>query len=50
VAETAAFLSLVRDGGESPCPPESALEALRVAVACDRSRAEGRPVAMAEVT
>jgi myo-inositol 2-dehydrogenase / D-chiro-inositol 1-dehydrogenase len=46
--ETAAF-ELVRGGGESPCPPESALEALRVAVACDISRAEGRPVAMAEV-
>ena len=45
-----AFLGLVRDGGESPCPPESALEALRVAVACDLSRAEGRPVAMTEVT
>jgi myo-inositol 2-dehydrogenase/D-chiro-inositol 1-dehydrogenase len=49
-AETEAFMSLVRDGGgASPCPPESALEALRVAVACDRSRAEGRPVAMSEV-
>ncbi len=47
--ETAAFLDLVRDGGESPCPPESALEALRVAVACDRSRAEGRAVSMDEV-
>ena len=47
--ETAAFVDLVRVGGESPCPPESALEALRVAVACDISRAEGRPVAMAEV-
>jgi myo-inositol 2-dehydrogenase / D-chiro-inositol 1-dehydrogenase len=48
--ETAAFVELARDGGESPCPPESALEALRVAVACDISRAEGRPVAMGEVT
>ena len=48
--ETAAFVELVRDGGESPCPPESALEALRVAVACDISRAEGRPVAIDEVT
>ena len=47
--ETAAFVGLVREGGESPCPPESALEALRVAVACDVSRAGGRPVAMAEV-
>src|SRR3954469_11266297 len=48
-AETGAFLALVRDGGESPCPPESALEALRVAVACDTSRAEGRPIPMDEV-
>jgi myo-inositol 2-dehydrogenase/D-chiro-inositol 1-dehydrogenase len=48
--ETAAFVALVRDGGESPCPPESALEALRVAVACDISRSEGRPAAVAEVT
>ena len=47
--ETAAFAALVRDGGESPCPPESALEALRVAVACDISRAEGRPVSMDDV-
>jgi myo-inositol 2-dehydrogenase / D-chiro-inositol 1-dehydrogenase len=48
-AETDAFVGLVRDGGDSPCPPESALEALRVAEACERSRAEGRPVAMEEV-
>ena len=47
--ETQAFLALVRDGGESPCPPESALEALRVAVACDLSRAERRPVSIADV-
>jgi myo-inositol 2-dehydrogenase/D-chiro-inositol 1-dehydrogenase len=44
-AETDAFLALVRDGGESACPPESALEALRIAEACERSRAEGRAVA-----
>ena len=47
--ETAAFAELVRSGGDSPCPPESALEALRVAVACDRSRSQGRPVFMADV-
>jgi myo-inositol 2-dehydrogenase/D-chiro-inositol 1-dehydrogenase len=46
VAETAAFVALVCDGGDSACPPEAALEALRVAEACDRSRAEGRPVAV----
>ena len=43
-AETEAFVGLVRDGGPSPCPPAAALEALRVAVACDRSRASGEPV------
>jgi myo-inositol 2-dehydrogenase/D-chiro-inositol 1-dehydrogenase len=48
-AETAAFLAFARDGGESPCPPAAALEALRVAVACDRSRSTGRSVAVAEV-
>ena len=47
--ETEAFLALVRNGGQSACPPESALEALRVAVACDISRAEGRPVSMASL-
>ena len=46
VAETGAFLRLVREGGESACPPETALQALRIAEACDRSRAEGRPVAV----
>jgi myo-inositol 2-dehydrogenase / D-chiro-inositol 1-dehydrogenase len=46
VAETEAFLRLVREGGESACPPETALQALRIAEACDRSRAEGRPVAV----
>lgn len=48
-AETEAFVAFVRDGGASPCPPSAALEALRIAVACDRSRAEGRPVALSEV-
>lgn len=48
-AETDAFVALVRDGGESPCPPETALEALRVAVACEVSRTEGRPVAPVEI-
>jgi myo-inositol 2-dehydrogenase/D-chiro-inositol 1-dehydrogenase len=45
-AETDAFVALARNGGESPCPPATALEALRVAVACERSRAEGRPIAL----
>jgi myo-inositol 2-dehydrogenase/D-chiro-inositol 1-dehydrogenase len=33
----------------NPCPGREALEALRVAVACDRSLAERRPVEVAEV-
>ena len=45
-AETEAFLKLVREGGQSACPPETALQALRIAEACDRSRAEGRAVAV----
>ena len=44
VAETEAFVKLVREGGESPCSPLDALAALEVAVACDRSRATGLPV------
>ena len=44
VAETEAFVTLVREGGESPCSPHDALVALEVAVACDRSRATGLPV------
>ena len=44
VAETEAFVTLVREGGESPCSPSDALAALEVAVACDRSLATGAPV------
>jgi myo-inositol 2-dehydrogenase/D-chiro-inositol 1-dehydrogenase len=48
-AETDAFLEVVRGSRENPCPGGEALEALRIAVACDRSLAERRPVALAEV-
>jgi myo-inositol 2-dehydrogenase/D-chiro-inositol 1-dehydrogenase len=34
---------------ENPSPPASAMEALRVAVACEVSRKEGRPVRVAEI-
>ncbi len=44
VAETEAFMTLVREGGESPCSPLDALAALEIAVACDRSRKTGLPV------
>jgi myo-inositol 2-dehydrogenase / D-chiro-inositol 1-dehydrogenase len=48
-AELRAWLEFVRGERENPCPGVAALHALRVAIACDRSRAEGRPVAVEEV-
>ena len=48
-AELRAFLELVEGRRANPCPGEEALAALRVAVACDRSLAERRPVDLAEV-
>lgn len=50
VAEMAAFTALVADGGPSPCTISDALMAFVLAEACDRSRREGRPVMVAEVT
>jgi myo-inositol 2-dehydrogenase / D-chiro-inositol 1-dehydrogenase len=47
--EMAAFVEVAEGRRENPCTPEDALEALRVAVACDLSRAEHRPVQLAEV-
>lgn len=48
-AEIDAWLRLVAGEESNPCPGEEALEALRVAIACDRSRAEKRPVRIEEV-
>ena len=48
-AELAAFAALVANGGPSPCTAIDAVEAFYVAEACDRSRREHRPVAIAEV-
>jgi myo-inositol 2-dehydrogenase/D-chiro-inositol 1-dehydrogenase len=48
-AEMDAFVEVATGRRESPCTVWDALEALRVAVACDRARAEHRPVALAEV-
>jgi myo-inositol 2-dehydrogenase/D-chiro-inositol 1-dehydrogenase len=48
-AEMGAFVDVALGRRETPCSVQDALEALRVAVACDRSRAEHRPVALAEV-
>ena len=48
-AEMKAFVALVRGEIENPCPARESLPALRVALACDRSLAEGRPVAVEDV-
>jgi myo-inositol 2-dehydrogenase/D-chiro-inositol 1-dehydrogenase len=48
-AEAEAFVALVKGDGENRSPARSALEALRVAVAADRSLAEHRPVALTEI-
>jgi myo-inositol 2-dehydrogenase/D-chiro-inositol 1-dehydrogenase len=49
-AELQAFLEAVRDRLPSPCTGEEARQALRVALAAERSRAEHRPVCVEEVT
>lgn len=49
-AELAHFVDAVAHGGESVCTLREARAALAVALAADRSRAERRPVAVAEVT
>jgi myo-inositol 2-dehydrogenase/D-chiro-inositol 1-dehydrogenase len=48
IDETAAFVDLVLGRGPNQCPPEEALSALRVAVACERSWRERRPVKLEE--
>jgi myo-inositol 2-dehydrogenase / D-chiro-inositol 1-dehydrogenase len=48
-AEMAAFVDVAAGRRESPCTAEDAFEAMRVAVACDRSRQEHRPVRLEEV-
>jgi myo-inositol 2-dehydrogenase/D-chiro-inositol 1-dehydrogenase len=48
-AEMAHFVQVAAGREESPCTAQDALEALRIAVACDRSRAERRPVLLEEV-
>jgi myo-inositol 2-dehydrogenase/D-chiro-inositol 1-dehydrogenase len=48
-AEIAAFLRVVRGTGPNPCEGREALRALLVAEACEISRRERRPVAVAEV-
>lgn len=47
--ETVAFTEFAAGGRENPCPPESSLEALRVAIACEVSDRERRPVRVSEI-
>lgn len=48
-AELERFIEFATGRAENPCTPEDAREAMRVAVACDLSRAERRRVALSEV-
>ncbi|MFU8875025.1 Gfo/Idh/MocA family oxidoreductase [Micromonospora sp. SL4-19] len=48
-AELTAFAEVARGVRASPCTVQDALEAFRVAEACELSRAERRPVALAEI-
>jgi myo-inositol 2-dehydrogenase / D-chiro-inositol 1-dehydrogenase len=48
-AETNTFVEVARDGAANPCAPEEAVEAMRLAEACDRSWREGRAVAVQEI-
>ncbi|MDX6300898.1 MAG: myo-inositol 2-dehydrogenase / D-chiro-inositol 1-dehydrogenase [Nocardioidaceae bacterium] len=47
--ELTAFCEVVAGRTENPCTVSDALEAFRVAEACEISRAEGRPVSMDEI-
>ncbi|GAA3377404.1 Gfo/Idh/MocA family oxidoreductase [Streptomyces sannanensis] len=48
-AELDAFVRLVRGEIPNPCDGRDALQALRIAEACERSRTEHRPVRLAEI-
>ncbi|MER5525841.1 Gfo/Idh/MocA family oxidoreductase [Streptomyces sp. NPDC002677] len=48
-AELCAFVDVVRGGLANPCDGREALQALRIAEACEVSRHERRPVALAEI-
>ena len=48
--ETQSFVSLALGEIPNPCPPDSALESLRLAIACEQSVASGSPVRVADVT
>jgi myo-inositol 2-dehydrogenase/D-chiro-inositol 1-dehydrogenase len=46
--ETGEFIRFVRGEIDNPCPPDSAREALRAAIACETSVAQARPVRLLE--
>jgi myo-inositol 2-dehydrogenase / D-chiro-inositol 1-dehydrogenase len=48
-AELGHFLELAQGRADNPCTARDALEALRIALAADMSRAENRPVGLGEV-
>ena len=48
-AELAAFVDVVRGERANPCDGREALQALRIAEACELSRRERRPVRLAEI-
>lgn len=48
-AETKSFVSFVNGEIENPCPPEAALESLRIAIACEESILSHSAVAVAGV-
>ena len=48
-AELSAFVEVVRGERPNPCDGREALQALRIAEACEISRREHRPVALAEI-
>lgn len=49
-AEMGAFLDVAQGSESSPCTPEDAREALRIAIACNVSRSQHRPVTLEEIT
>ncbi|MEV6021820.1 Gfo/Idh/MocA family oxidoreductase [Streptomyces sp. NPDC052036] len=49
-AEVAAFVEVVRGERTNPCDGHEALQALRIAEACELSRRERRPVHVGEIT
>jgi myo-inositol 2-dehydrogenase/D-chiro-inositol 1-dehydrogenase len=48
--ETQSFVSFAAGEIANPCPPDSAVESLRIAIACEQSVATGSAVRVADVT